>query len=176
MCCIRLADCSVGSLLFLLLHFSRLENDEHTSEHSDEVDEEINAVGHVVLVSLLHLLQDQLGVVQDEPAHDDQSQVQRHVKQQFGSEEQVSEGERDESGEHGHETASDVDPLPLPREYGGQSERHEEKSGQHQGGHDDGRVDDNGHLQQRPESNACAQGETNESSHSISVTSCLILC
>lgn len=57
------------------------ENDDETTEDADEVNKQVDGVSNEILVSVATLLNDQLSVVEHKAAHEEQTDVEVHLRQ-----------------------------------------------------------------------------------------------
>lgn len=65
------------------------QKDKQITENVDEVDEKVNRVPDVVLVAKAALSNDQLGVVENEATYNGKSDIQVHLEDEEGSNEEV---------------------------------------------------------------------------------------
>lgn len=84
---------TASSLLFFLLVLLIEGQDQHElPEEGNEIQEEVNAVPDVILISIFSLFNNELSVKEDKAAHDQQPHVQVCLEQPNGSKEKVPQG------------------------------------------------------------------------------------
>lgn len=111
-------------------------------------------MGDEVLVAHAPLLDYQLGVVQDESAHQDETEVEVGLEKHPGPEEKVGQREDNHRVEDRHEGTAEVQPFTPFREQGAQGERGEDQRRSHQGGYDYAGIYVDDVLEERPQADA----------------------
>jgi len=119
-------------------------------------------MGNEVLVSIPSLPDDHLGVKHDEPAEDGQPNVQVSLEKQLGPEEDVEESQKEESGEPGEESATQVEVLAIRSKESCACEAGEDGGGEHESRWHQGGVDHDRHGQEGPETETSEEGEGHE--------------
>jgi len=104
-----------------ILYLLREYNHE-MSENSHKVDEQIQRVHDKVPAAHVVLLDDQLGVVNDEAANSEQSQVQVRLIDEGRAQKQIGKGEQDHYVQHAHQSATEVQPTPAFSQERGDTE------------------------------------------------------
>jgi len=81
------------------------------SENSHKVDKEIQRVHDKVPAAHVILLDDQLGIVNDEAANSEQSQVQVRLVDEGRAQKQIGKGEQDHYVQHAYQSATEIQPT-----------------------------------------------------------------
>jgi len=137
-----------GSVLPLLFVFLFGEDDHELAEDVDKVEEQVDRVPDVVVVSAASLLHDELGVVQHKGAEDEETKVQVDVKEHGGSQEDVGEGQDHEPGEGGHQGAAHEEESAVVVVERSNCEADEDHRGSQQGSGNDAWLNGDGHIKQ----------------------------
>ena len=138
------------------------QNNQDPPEHPDEVDEQVERVHHEVLVPHATLLDDELGVVQHEAAHHQQTEVEVRLVQQLGAEEYVHQRQDEDGVQHRHQNAAQVQPLAARGEHGADGKRDEYQGGADERGHDERRIDVGDVVEDRSQAHAAHPGEAEQ--------------
>jgi len=125
-------------------------------------------VSDEVGVSAAPLQHDHLGVPHDEAAEQSQAQPHVNLKEHLRLEKDVGQSHPEEGGESADQCSSEEEVLSVGGEEGGGGEGGEDDGGEEEGVGDDGRVDPDGHVQQRSHSQSGEEGEAQEHAQPLS--------
>jgi len=87
------------------------EYDHEMSENSHKIDKEIQRVHDKVPAAHIILLDDQLGIVNDEAANGEQSQIQVRLIDEGRAQKQIGKGEQDHYVQHAYQSATEIQPT-----------------------------------------------------------------
>lgn len=131
------------------------ENDHQFPEDGNEIQEEIHTMPNIVLISILCLLNDELGVKQDKATHDKQPQIHMHLKEHDWAQEYVHQKHQRQEGKARHQCASEKQITPAFSIEGTKCEANEDDRGSQEGCHNDARVDSDDEVQGGAKANTC---------------------
>lgn len=100
-------------------------------------EEELERVSKVVLVAHVELLDDELRVEHHEAAEDEEAQVEGHVGEQRGAEEDVGDADPEQEAEARGQEAAEVEHRPALREQGARREAAKDGEGANERVHED---------------------------------------
>jgi len=161
---------SVPPLLSVRVSLSFRQDDEQVSKDIDEVNEEHHGMRDVVLFAHPSLLDNECSVITNEATEDKEPSIQVEVKQDLTSEEEVEEGGQHHDGQTRHQSASQVEVLPMVSEEGRDCEATKDYAGGDQGLQDQIRVQDDGKVQEgshRQSRTGCEPEQVSQSSRPV---------
>jgi len=132
------------------------------SENVDEVNEQKDRVHDEVSLSHPMLFNDERRVIHYEAADHQESQVQVSLEQELTTDEDVDQREHRQERQHREQSSSQIEPLPVLREYGCQREASEDETRREESGRNQSRIDHYSHVQEGPDVEASTKGEPHE--------------